>query len=224
MKPCGWLWRTLFSITFSTIRASSVSLPATPTRARAVRTSSCCAAICVMSRRERVGHDLVERDDRASVERAVLRAREHEEALQQRLGMVEVFAQTRVERPGLWRHAVGLGDRDVEACAHHRQWGAQLVRGVGDEPPLRVKRGLEACEQLVDRVRQLLELVARAGQREPLVQALLGDPSWSLAVIVRNGESTRPATTHPSATEIAAIAASAIPDSITSWCRSTRFW
>ena len=116
-----------------------------------------------MTRRERVGDDLVERDDRAVGDRAVLRAREHEEALKQRLGAVEVLAQACVESLGLRRHAVGLGDRDVQPRAHHRQRGAQLVRGVGDEPPLRVKRGLQAFEQFVDRVRQLPELIARAG-------------------------------------------------------------
>ena len=105
-----------------------------------------------------------------------MRAREHKEALQQRLGAVEILAQARVERLGLWRHAVGLGDRDVQPCAHHRQRGTQLVRGVGDEPPLRFERGLEAREQLVDRVRELPQLIARAEEREPLVQALLGDP------------------------------------------------
>ena len=38
IEPPGWLWRTAFSITFSTIRPSSVALPATSTAARRVST------------------------------------------------------------------------------------------------------------------------------------------------------------------------------------------
>ena len=49
---------------------------------------------------------------------------------------------------------------------------------------------------------------------------LTSDICWVAVVIVRSGASTRPATTQPSAPEMIAMIASAMLDSITSWCRS----
>jgi hypothetical protein len=85
------------------------------------------------------------------------------------------------------------------------------VRGVCDEPPLRVKGHLQTCQQSVDRVGKLAQFVARAGHREALVEIGVGDP------IRRGGDrpqrrQNRPATSHPSATETIAMIASAIPE------------
>ena len=53
-EPCGWLWRTAFSITLSTIRASSVALPATSTGARVRSYLEPLGGDLVAPRRERV--------------------------------------------------------------------------------------------------------------------------------------------------------------------------
>ena len=111
-----------------------------------------------------------------SSELAVLGAGEGQEALQQPLGVVEIHAQLGVQLTGICGDASGLGDRDVESGAHHRQRGAQLVRGVCDEPSLGVKRRLQAFQQPVDRVGEQPQLIARARHREPLVQVRLRDP------------------------------------------------
>ena len=63
----------------------------------------------------------------------------------------------------------------VEERLRDRQRGAQLVRRVGGEPPLLGYVRLEPCEQAVDRVGEILQLVARSGEREALVQIALGD-------------------------------------------------
>ena len=46
IAPSGRLWRTAFSITFSTIRVSNVVLPGTSTGLRSVSTASRLVAIC----------------------------------------------------------------------------------------------------------------------------------------------------------------------------------
>ena len=58
---------------------------------------------------------------------------------------------------------VRLGRRHVQRRPHGRQRGAQLVRGVRDEPALRGERRLEPLQQAVDGVGEVLDLVGRAG-------------------------------------------------------------
>ena len=65
---------------------------------------------------------------------------------------------------------VGVGERDLDEGALVGEWGAQLVRGVGDELALGIEGGFEAAEEPVDGVRKLLELVVGALEREPSVQ------------------------------------------------------
>jgi hypothetical protein len=98
---------------------------------------------------------------------------EREEALEQPVGLLEPLAQLGVERVELRREGAGLAGGDVERGAHHRQWRAQLVRGVGDEAALRVEGGFEPCQEPVDRVGEILQLITRALQGEPLVQVVL---------------------------------------------------
>jgi hypothetical protein len=95
-----------------------------------------------------------------------MRASEREEALQQPVRVVEIHAQLGVQLTGLLGDAAGLGDRDVEGGAHRRQRSAQLMRGVRDEPSLRDKRGLQPCQQPVDRVGRQTQLVPRATHRK----------------------------------------------------------
>ena len=158
------------------MRLSSVALPATSTAARCVSTVSRLAVIWSARAASAAGDERLECDRVALVELAVLGAGEREEALQQPVGVVEIHAQLGVQLTGLGRHAAGLRDRDVEGGAHHRQRGAQLVRGVGDEPSLRVKRRLQAFQQPVDRVGEQAQLIARTRHREPLVQVRIRDP------------------------------------------------
>ena len=117
---------------------------------------------------ERDRDQRLERDLVVLVELAVLGAGEREEALQQPVGVVEIHAQLRVQLTSLSRHAAGLRDRDVEGGAHHRQRGAQIMRGVCDEPSLRVKRRLQAIQQPVDRIGEQAQLIARTSHRETL--------------------------------------------------------
>ncbi len=93
-----------------------------------------------------------ERDPVVLVELAVLGAGKREEALEHPVGVVEIHAQLSVQLTGLSRHPAGLRDRDVQCGTHHRQWRAQIMRGVGDEPSLRVKRRLQTFQQPIDRI------------------------------------------------------------------------
>ena len=105
-----------------------------------------------------------------------LHAGKDEEALEQPLSLVEPLAELAREHGHLGRRAAGLSGRDVERGAHHCDRRAQLVGGVLDETALRLERGLESCEQPVDRVAEVLQFVAAADRRrETLVEILLGD-------------------------------------------------
>jgi len=70
---------------------------------------------------------------------------------------------------------VGVRQRDLDDDPLPGQRGAQLVRGVGDEPALRLERRLQPGQQVVDGVAELLELVDRALQGEPFVQVVRRD-------------------------------------------------
>ena len=93
-----------------------------------------------------------------------------------------------------------LGDASGSARAISRtvrligQRGAQLVRGVGDEPALGVEGDVEPGQHVVEGVGQLLELVVGALEVDPLVgQGALGELA-AVAVICATGRSARSAT------------------------------
>ena len=69
---------------------------------------------------------------------------------------------------------VGAGLRVAQRHLEHgplgRQRGAQLVGGVGDEMPLRLERGLQPREQVVQRLAEPAELVIAAGGPQPTAQ------------------------------------------------------
>ena len=69
-----------------------------------------------------------------------------------------------------------LGEGHLELELEDRQRRSQLVAGVGDEHPLAVHGVLEAGEHLVERLAQALQLVARAGDGQPVVVARARDP------------------------------------------------
>ena len=88
--------------------------------------------------------------------------------------------------------------------------GPQLVSGIGDEPFVRGERRLEPAEEPVDGVGQVLQLVARAGQRRAARARCASEICCSRSVIVSTGRSTRPAMSQPRRREITARMASAI--------------
>ncbi len=122
-------------------------------------------------------HRGVERQRGVPGQVTVLRAGQDEESLEEPLHLVEFGAQPPGEHRGLRRDRFRLGLRDVERGAHGGQRGAQLVRGVGDEPALGGERALQPGQQLVDGVGEILDLVQRAGDGEPLVQVVRRDPA-----------------------------------------------
>ena len=70
----------------------------------------------------------------------------------------------------------GIGERHVHLGAQHRQRRAQLVAGVGDEPALRLERGLQPVEHRVEAGRQLRDLAAGVAQLQAGVQRLGRQP------------------------------------------------
>src|SRR6266581_2007335 len=139
------------SMRFSTRRASRVLLPINSASPMVCRTWRPLAAM------------------------ALRRAGEGEETLDEPIGLVEPLAEFACQDGHLWRHGTRLADRYVDGCAHHRERGSQLVRGVGNKAPLRVKGGFQACEKPVNGIPEILELVGWSWQGEAFVQVLLRD-------------------------------------------------
>src|SRR6185437_9157621 len=104
-----------------------------------------------------------------------LAARKREEGLEEAL-LLPVGGEQRLAggTPDVRRGRVAEGDLHQGALACER--ASELVRGVGDEVALRLERGLETREEIVERVPELLELVVGAAEGQPLVQARRRDP------------------------------------------------
>jgi hypothetical protein len=62
---------------------------------------------------------------------------------------------------------MGIGENDFDVRAHDRERVAKLVRGVGDEAPLRVERCVEPAEHAIERVREAPELVCGPPEVDP---------------------------------------------------------
>jgi hypothetical protein len=76
------------------------------------------------------------------------------------------------QRVGRW---FGIGQDVVEERALQGERRAQLVRGVDDELALGSKRSLEACQEVVEGVSELFELIVRPGEVEsPVVPGRSG--------------------------------------------------
>ena len=82
------------------------------------------------------------------------------------LGLIHRGADVGRHAAQLVGRAVGVVEHDVDGRAHDREWGAQLMGGVGDEPLLALEGSLEPVEHLVEGLGQLLEFVARPAQRD----------------------------------------------------------
>jgi len=119
--------------------------------------------------------DVVQRQRCIAGQLPVLGPGQHQERLEQGVDLVQLGAQPRGQGDGLRRGRLGLGQGHVQRGPHGGQRGTQLVRGIGDEPALRGEGAIQPSQQPVDSVAEFLELVVRAGQRQPLVQVLLGD-------------------------------------------------
>jgi hypothetical protein len=103
-----------------------------------------------------------------------LAARQHQQALDQPLAAVDRLPDRLAHRPQLFPTGVAVGERHVNLCAHDRERGAQLMRRVGDEVTLARERGVKPAEHPVECVRQLLQLVCRPRERDPLSEVLPG--------------------------------------------------
>ena len=89
------------------------------------------------------------------------------------LGLVDGPADPGGHVLELLRRPGRLGQRHVDGGAHDGQRRAELVRGVGDELPLGGERAVQPVQHVIEGVGQFLELVPRAGQRQPLPQVLV---------------------------------------------------
>ena len=107
-----------------------------------------------------------------------------------------------------------IGKRDLDERPLERHRRAQLVGGVGDEPPLGLECPLQAAPAARRRSAPALQLVV-ARRRSPSRSCRLCSVIWrARAFIVRSGTSARPANSQPSPIESSAMIASAIPDSV----------
>ena len=207
--PSGTLWRTALVTTLATSRARSVSFPITSyatVASRTVRRRRRSRPVRPPGRR-RPGPAARPRSSRrgrlaapgpapANLRGACRPGR----ALLQLAGQDPHFSR------GL-RFAQG----HVDGRAHHGQRRAQFVRGVGHETAL----GLEGCFEppsspSMVSPRSFSSSSGPWTARRSL-QVLLGDLR-AVAVIVRNGRSTRPAISHPSPIETIAIMPRAMAD------------
>ena len=142
---------------------------------------------------DRVADQLVERDHR-TVDATALGPAQREQRGDDPFG-----AQRRaldVLGGGARRVAVGVGEQDVGFAAHDRERGAELVRDLGREAPLRHEGLLEAVEHVVERVGEILELVVGAGRSTRTLRSF-ADADRARLVISRIGRSVRPAISHP---------------------------
>ena len=88
----------------------------------------------------------------------------------------------------------GAAQRDLQARAQDGDRRAQLVACVADDPPLALERELHAIEQVVERRREPVELVAGAGRGQALVGDRTRRSPRPARASARRGAARRPAT------------------------------
>jgi hypothetical protein len=106
--------------------------------------------------------------DAVGPRRAGFASREIEEARDEPLGAFGRLPDRDAHRPEVRDARIGVRERDVDLGAHDGERRAQLMRGVGDEPALRVERRVEPVEHAVQRAGRVAELVGGAPQPDPL--------------------------------------------------------
>jgi hypothetical protein len=100
-------------------------------------------------------------------------AREHQQYLDEPLGVIDGLADVGGHRHQLVARRFGLGEDNVHGGAHEGQRRAKLMACVGDELPLAGEGAVEPFEHHVEGVGELTQLVTRALQSEALGQVLL---------------------------------------------------
>ena len=100
------------------------------------------------------------RDERGQVdgpraqEVGALGSGEHEQIVDQTGDPRDLVLQERLDALQLLGARVRVGGEHLELALHHGQGRPQLVRGVGDELALRLERGFETVEHVVERFGQ----------------------------------------------------------------------
>ena len=100
--------------------------------------------------------------DRVVNDETALVAREDEQGSNQVLRVIDGGSDVSCHCSQVGGRAVRVVEYDVDARAHHCERSTQLMRGVGDEPPLTVECGLEPVEHFVEGLSELVEFVAGA--------------------------------------------------------------
>ena len=116
--------------------------------------------------------------DRRRVDaRRRLTARQQQQPGDQLVGAARRLAHDLGHPPQLRDIDVGVGQGDVDLRPQHGERRAQLVAGIGDEPALRVERGLQPVEHRVEPGGQLRDLPAGIAELQPRVERLGGEPT-----------------------------------------------
>ena len=166
------LWHIALSSRFPTSRSSSAWSPTTT--AGSSRCSTADPQQPCLAREQRVLGQQRKVDSLAGRDTG-LAPRQREQRVQQPLLLLRRGDDPLAHAAQRHHRGVRVGQRHLDQRALQRDRCPQLVRGVGDESPLRLKRGLEPAEQRVEGRRQLAELVAAAVDAKALVQVLGAD-------------------------------------------------
>ena len=137
-SPSGWLWRRRSRSRSQPSARAASQLPVDPTGVQTPsRTAIRLAAIASPGRGGASRQSAAQAHTLACSTSAPCCARASARKLSSSLlGRDQGPRAARRPAAHLRRHTVGLGDRHVQRRAHHRKRRAQLVRGVGHEPPL----------------------------------------------------------------------------------------
>lgn len=114
--------------------------------------------------------ECVERNRALVGGRRSLGLRKSKQAGEQPVHVIELSPQPISEDRGLWRRRAWLGHGDIERRPHRGKRRSQFVRGVRNEPPLRLERPFQTLEQCVEGIAELFDLVLGTVKPEARVQ------------------------------------------------------
>ena len=219
-EPPGWLWCTAFSMTFSTMRRSSVALPATSTAARCFSTVS---RLPVISSARAVSAAVMSGSSatwlcssswpfwaRASVRKLSSSRSAWSRSTRSSAFSSRVWAGTppgfAIATSSVVRIIASGVRRSCEALATNRRCASNAASNRSSS-------------------RSIVSASRRSSSRGPGIARrslrFVSEIRSAVAVIVRSGANTRPATSHASTPETSAMIASTTPYPTCSWCRST---
>lgn len=124
-------------------------------------------------------------------------AGKHEQAVDETFVAVVDLQQRGTELSHRFRGIRGV-ERDLDQRAVDRQRCAQLMGGVGDEPPLPVEGAVQPLQHGVEGVSEVFDLVIGPVQRDAFVQAAVGDAAGGRGDPLQGAQ--RPAGQQPSKT------------------------